>query len=114
MSSQMPDDILLPCPFCGQQPVSFSGEALGRTIYVVECGNPDCPASMCGCGYESKEEAVANWNTRYMKDSALPVHTGFVSFLENLKSLCWSIEKNMDDSEQVISALLEILKQEKK
>lgn len=54
---------LKPCPFCGNK-----GEIEHKRnlfTWIVQCSNNSCPASyMIGMDYDTKEEAVENWNRR--------------------------------------------------
>lgn len=58
---------LLPCPFCGKQPL-HAYNALHR-VYVVWCATPTCPARPEIDTYHVKaavaqKEATRRWNTR--------------------------------------------------
>lgn len=49
---------LLPCPFCGQR----AGVLKAAGVHQACCANFDCPANGT---YETHEEAVEVWNTRF-------------------------------------------------
>ena len=51
---------LLPCPFCGGEAKLYSG--IGYA--VVGCKKEDCQGSACCYKYNSKKEAIEQWNTR--------------------------------------------------
>ena len=71
MKDDMPENILLPCPFCG-------GKAFGRRRTVstgqyfyggeiVRSGGFECGCKACDfvlVGHEEKKTVVTNWNTR--------------------------------------------------
>lgn len=51
---------LLPCPFCGEEPVSFpSGDGTG---VMIQCMTPDCVQPHVS--YYGEGVAVAIWNRR--------------------------------------------------
>jgi len=51
---------LLPCPFCGGEPIIRSSDWIG--LDTVWCPNDDCSAAVETTG--TPEEAIAKWNTR--------------------------------------------------
>lgn len=56
------EEELLPCPFCGTQPVTERTGFSGRAMYIY-CNNDNgCPRPKA-IG-ETVEKAVENWNTR--------------------------------------------------
>lgn len=54
--------VLLPCPFCGNQPWSYE-DANHSTAWEIECGNTTCRAQP-SVWNTTKVEAIAAWNTR--------------------------------------------------
>lgn len=54
----MPEDKLLPCPFCGGRPKII----LHAACYIISC--QDCPGSIIMGPYQTKEEAIKAWNRR--------------------------------------------------
>ena len=55
------------CPFCGREARIEHKERL--ETWIVECSNGMCPASyMIGMDYDTKQEAIEVWNTRYTAD----------------------------------------------
>lgn len=54
---------LLPCPFCGAQPVADVFEDEEDHFHFLSCENKACPANVCAVG-NTGEEAAALWNTR--------------------------------------------------
>lgn len=55
---------LKPCPFCGSAGELYDRHWLGT--FIVQCSNGTCPASfMIGWDYDTVEEAIEAWNTRY-------------------------------------------------
>lgn len=54
---------LLPCPFCGAQPLADVFEDEEDYFHFVSCENGACPASVCTTGH-TPEAAAALWNTR--------------------------------------------------
>jgi len=54
---------LLPCPFCGAQPVADVFEDEEDHFHFLSCENKACPANVCAVGNTGKE-AAALWNTR--------------------------------------------------
>lgn len=54
---------LLPCPFCGAQPVADVFEDEEDHFHLLSCENKACPANVCAVG-NTGEEAAALWNTR--------------------------------------------------
>lgn len=57
MTTPTPDD-LLPCPFCGGQPLI---EQLPKGSWDVGCDNDNC---FTHCVFSTKDKAVEAWNTR--------------------------------------------------
>lgn len=56
---------LLPCPFCGGEAKIVCVNTDRYDDWYVYCpSEDDCPASVETLMYETKEEAVAAWNTR--------------------------------------------------
>lgn len=58
------DDIILPCPICGMQPILYFSDCNNIKGYVVMC-----PKELGGCGHSSSgqftislEEAIQTWN----------------------------------------------------
>lgn len=56
--------LLLPCPFCGAQPVTDVFEDEECHFHFVNCVNEECPAASVFVSGASPEEATALWNTR--------------------------------------------------
>lgn len=51
---------LKPCPFCGSKNVSING----LSISWIECNECEMETKQ----YETREEAIKSWNTRYFDD----------------------------------------------
>lgn len=47
------------CPFCGTIPVV---QIVGKVYYDIEC--IECQRASTSQNYETKEEAIKDWNTR--------------------------------------------------
>lgn len=67
----MTDNILKPCPFCGNSVKLSKWEHRGQQYYSVGCG---CDVMMksnpsCGQGWLRQEDAVKCWNTRDDKET---------------------------------------------
>lgn len=62
-------DALKPCPFCGSKAKITAKHfevVLPDEAWIIECSNNLCPASyMIGWWYDTIEEAINSWNTRY-------------------------------------------------
>jgi len=56
---------LLPCPFCGSNPVVSGG--LGEENMIIACHNEDC--GMACAEYGTIDEMVERWNRRASKDT---------------------------------------------
>lgn len=100
-----PESELLPCPFCGHWAIGFyddSSDYKAHHDYGVSCQawldkeNPRCGVSVCG--YKTKEQAYAAWNTRH--DSRAEV---LAEVLEEAEKLAGQI---IDDGENSYPALL--------
>ena len=51
---------LLPCPFCGEQPLTHNGYT---RLYTIACQSPKC-AVQVSCSVVGEPEAIAAWNAR--------------------------------------------------
>ena len=57
---------LLPCPFCGTEPIWF-GEIIKNSQYSLKC--PECQIIMTD---DRRDKVVGRWNTRVEKDKTPP------------------------------------------
>ena len=53
---------MLPCPFCGKQPVTERTGFSGRAMYIYCINDNGCPRPKA-IG-ETEDKAIENWNTR--------------------------------------------------
>lgn len=58
---------LLPCPFCGEQPLTHNGYT---RLYTIACQSPKC-AVQVSCSVVGEPEAIAAWNARPGGDEAV-------------------------------------------
>lgn len=58
---EIADIALLPCPFCGRNPISF--ESGGGEGLMIQCISVGCPVGP-HVSYIPPEAAIAAWNTR--------------------------------------------------
>ena len=59
----MAETKLLPCPFCGSDRLYIAERNyFGRKFATVNC--IECHISQTGDGFETREEAIEQWNTR--------------------------------------------------
>lgn len=54
----------LPCPFCGSAARVYDNANAGRPLWIAECGNQECALWPSTNGCDTREEAIAKWNTR--------------------------------------------------
>jgi hypothetical protein len=54
---------LLPCPFCGAQPITDIFHDEEDHFHLVQCVNDDCPAAPITTG-ATAAEAAGKWNVR--------------------------------------------------
>jgi hypothetical protein len=58
---------LLPCPFCGHDPILDFSNLPNRPLakkYYVHCVSEDCRVSPSTMRFRQEEIAIAAWNTR--------------------------------------------------
>lgn len=61
---------LKPCPFCGGDKLIICKTDFGfeeQTVYAVSCRYPECHGGIYALShgnFETKDEAIAAWNTR--------------------------------------------------
>ena len=60
---QQAESELLPCPFCGAQPVTQKFDDEELSAHIVTCTNDDCPANPVTSG-DTPEDAAELWNIR--------------------------------------------------
>jgi len=60
----MNDISLLPCPFCGKNPVVDNYKIRGVKVWNVGCLNDDCQVHVETDDFESLEETIQAWNNR--------------------------------------------------
>jgi len=83
---------LLPCPFCGEQPVyltDFENDSGVETVHHISCGL--CSIQPGIYGEKSKEQAMRKWNTRIATGQQLCAkhQTQFTSFEVGGCLVCW-------------------------
>lgn len=73
MTTKTPGQVLLPCPFCGQEPMRNFIEPHTHHLSLGGLRMPDYPGSVvieCGCGaglIDDTDEAVTSrWNSRHI------------------------------------------------
>jgi len=62
----MPNENLIPCPYCGGQPVLNKGKhpTLNKSVYFYKCCNWRCKLSPATSNYDKKSQAISNWNNK--------------------------------------------------
>ena len=64
----MTEKNLLPCPFCGALPdtytVAYNVCGEDRVYHAVQCMNDQCEVAPCTELHDTPEEAAAAWNRR--------------------------------------------------
>ena len=68
--SSLSDDAMLPCPFCGGDPIIQSWHGGGPQKRMISCQHDDCMVQP-GVTGETPQMARKFWNRRYYEREAL-------------------------------------------
>jgi hypothetical protein len=94
MTDKIVTEAMLPCPFCGGEPMlddfSTSYRPDSSPSWHVICKGP-CSVEVCTYGYDTKAEAIAAWNTRSTAQE--PALDDDAEWLRNLAKIRFNRER---------------------
>jgi len=82
---KMPDNFIMPCPFCGGE-----GRLNEFEMYYnqVHCINPKCNVNPETRFYETEGDAIRAWNTRVCDSSSVDILTRLAEMFNCEKENC--------------------------